>query len=164
MRSLRLRLLTAFFISEPILLYKLKNESVLLYGTDVRNRIRLRELNVLDRLRCFSVSSLVLSLAPLSLLDPIKFKIWCLKAIKYNNSCIESYIQIALHDPNIGFSDLNLSQTGQELSKKFRYHPKGYSGGLITLYFQSWLNLFHNLPFIWQGEAVFNVKSVNKTH
>lgn len=157
-KSLRLRLLTMFFICEPILLYKLKKESVLLYGSDARDKIWLRDLSIVDRFRCFSISFLVLLMTPLSIFNPIKFKVWCFKAIKYNNSCIESYMQIALGNSNIGFEDLSLNQTAQELVKKFRYHPSEYKGSLVKLYFQSWLNLFSNAKFIWRNVSVLNNK------
>lgn len=158
-KSFRLHLLMLFFICEPILLYKLKKESVILYGSDTRNKIWLRDLNFFDRLRCFSISFLVLLMTPLSIFNPIKYRVWCFKAIKYNNSCIESYIQIALNNSDIGFEDLSLSQTSQELAKKFRYHPSEYKGSLVKLYFQSWLNLFSNSKFIWRNVSVVGSKS-----
>jgi hypothetical protein len=154
MKSFRLRILTTFFICEPILLYKIKKESVLLYGIDLRPKIHLRDLNLFDRIRCFTVASMVLLFAPLSILNSVKFKIWCLKSIKYNNNCIESYIQICQDNPKLVFEDLKLSQIGQTLTKRFRYHPQEYRGSTLGLYFKSWLSLARNISFVWKGASI----------
>ena len=148
-KSLRLRILTALLISEGVFLFKLKNQSKIMYGENTIKNITLPSLGWTDRVKCFSLSLVVLTLAPLSLLKRRKFIMWCFKATKYYADCIETYLLIKNGDNRKLPSKLRTPF--YEEVKEYRYIPDKYEKSALWLYIRTWGHLFANIPFIWSA-------------
>ena len=145
-KSLRLRLLTGLLISEYIFLYKIKNQAKLVFGDEVLDNMQIPRPGAADRIKSFTLSFVVLLLAPLTLFNEFKFKVWCFKATKYYMDCIETYYKMTGNNNRSGrFNNLFYSRV-----KASRYTPEQYHSGRLKLYLATWYYLFRNLNFIWK--------------
>src|SRR3989344_1009290 len=77
-KSFRLRLITAFLMSEPLFLATLQKRYRVLVGKDLLRNVRIPRPMIADRVRIFILPILILLVLPFTCRNSRSFKIWCL--------------------------------------------------------------------------------------
>lgn len=148
-KSLRLKIFTTLFISQPIFVYHLKHQSKILWGENMLDHIRISQVTFRDRLAAFIPLMIFLCILPFLRLNKKQFRIWCFKILKYHVDVRMTYLKIRLHNEALSVKNLPVDQSMINLANAFRYKPSKYHHSNQKLYLKTWLFLIKNIPFLW---------------
>lgn len=147
-KSFRMKLVTTFLISEPILFYHLKNESNLIIGQDIVRELGHFDVSFKDRLAAFVPFILLWLLIPFIAKNKTKFRVWCFKILKYHGDCVLVYEKIKSGNNKIELREI---LSGNKLvldAYNYRYRPNEYGFGTGVLFVQTLISLLKDLPWV----------------